>query len=70
LEQLFPTSPAATQDHGFALSAAIIECRYLYAFKGGSIFQPIYLGQRDDIPSQECTLGQLKYKPDLDEAAA
>jgi bifunctional non-homologous end joining protein LigD len=49
---------------------AIIECRYLYCFKGGSIFQPVYLGQRDDIPPQECTLDQLKYKPDLDEAAA
>jgi len=49
---------------------ATIECRYLYCFRGGSIFQPVYLGERDDIPSQECTLGQLKYKPDLDEAAA
>jgi len=49
---------------------AIIECRYLYCFRGGSIFQPIYLGQRDDIPPEECIIGQLKYKPDLDEAAA
>jgi predicted DNA-binding WGR domain protein len=49
---------------------ATIECRYLYCFRGGSIFQPVYLGERDDIPSQECTLSQLKYKPDLDEAAA
>ncbi len=49
---------------------AIIECRYLYCFRGGSIFQPVYLGERDDIPSQECVIGQLKYKPDLDEAAA
>src|SRR6266404_236445 len=49
---------------------ATIECRYLYCFKGGSIFQPVYLGQRDDIPCQECTLSQLKYKPDLDEVAA
>ncbi len=35
---------------------ATVECRYLYCFKGGSIFQPVYLGERDDIPSQECTL--------------
>jgi bifunctional non-homologous end joining protein LigD len=49
---------------------AVVECRYLYAFKGGSIFQPVYLGQRDDIAPKECTLGQLKFKPDLDEVAA
>jgi len=49
---------------------ATIECRYLYCFRGGSIFQPVYLGQRDDIPPEECVIGQLKYKPDLDEAAA
>jgi hypothetical protein len=27
-------------------------------------------GQRDDIALEECTLSQLKFKPDLDEAAA
>jgi bifunctional non-homologous end joining protein LigD len=51
------------------VAGAVVECRYLYAFKGGGIFQPIYLGQRDDIPPEECTVSQLKYKPDLDEAA-
>jgi predicted DNA-binding WGR domain protein len=49
---------------------ATVECRYLYCFKRGSIFQPVYLGERDDIPPEECVIGQLKYKPDLDEAAA
>jgi bifunctional non-homologous end joining protein LigD len=49
---------------------ATVECRYLYCFRGGSIFQPVYLGERDDIPSEECVIGQLKYKPGLDEAAA
>jgi bifunctional non-homologous end joining protein LigD len=49
---------------------AIVECRYLYAFTGGSIFQPVYLGQRDDIPAEECTLNQLKFKPDLEKAVA
>ena len=62
--------PTLTKGSGIPVMGAIIECRYLYCFKGGSIFQPVYLGERDDIPPQECTLGQLKYKPDLDEAAA
>ena len=42
----------------------IVECRYLYAFKeSGSIYQPVYLGTRDDVAEQECTTAQLKYKP-------
>ena len=43
---------------------AAIECRYLYAHRGGSIFQPVYLGVRDDIRAEECQLSQLKYKAD------
>lgn len=40
----------------------IIECRYLYAYKGGSLYQPTYLGERDDISVSDCKLSQLKYK--------
>jgi bifunctional non-homologous end joining protein LigD len=41
----------------------VIECRYLYVFKeSGSIYQPVYLGTRDDITSEECITDQLKYK--------
>lgn len=40
----------------------VIECRYLYAFHGGAIFQPVYLGQREDICPEECVEAQLKYK--------
>jgi bifunctional non-homologous end joining protein LigD len=41
----------------------IVETRYLYAFPKGSLFQPTYLGKRDDIPREECTADQLKIKP-------
>ena len=41
---------------------AVVESRYLYALPGGSIFQPVYLGVREDIRSEECVIGQLKYK--------
>jgi bifunctional non-homologous end joining protein LigD len=41
----------------------VVECRYLYAFReSGAIYQPVYLGPRDDITFEECTTAQLKYK--------
>jgi bifunctional non-homologous end joining protein LigD len=41
----------------------VVECRYLYAHKqSGSIYQPVYLGPRTDIPLSECGVDQLKYK--------
>jgi len=49
----------------------VVECRYLYALReSGSIFQPVYLGGRDDIPSEECTVAQLKYKAEPNEVVA
>ena len=41
----------------------VCETRYLYAYReSGSIYQPVYLGVRTDIPESECTVDQLKYK--------
>ena len=41
----------------------VIETRYLYAMPGsGSLFQPVYLGVRDDITAAECTRDQLKFR--------
>jgi bifunctional non-homologous end joining protein LigD len=41
---------------------SVVEVRYLYAYKGGSLYQPVYLGERSDIEESECTEDQLKYK--------
>ncbi len=41
---------------------AVVEVEYLYAFPGGSVFQPQYKGTRDDIEAAECTLTQLHFK--------
>jgi len=46
---------------------AIIEVQYLYAYKGGSIYQPVYLMERDDIDRDACQLSQLKYKQGTEE---
>lgn len=50
-------------NHDVPSPGSVVECRYLYAFReSGCIFQPVYLGRRDDIPLEECTINQLKYK--------
>ena len=43
---------------------SMIEVRYLYAYKEGSLYQPTYLGVRDDIDIEDCSISQLKYKKD------
>ena len=46
---------------------SVVEARYLHAFReSGSVFQPVYLGPRADIPAEECTVDQLKFKPELE----
>jgi len=41
---------------------AIVEVRYLYAYPGGSLYQPTYSGVRDDLQVADCAITQLKYK--------
>jgi bifunctional non-homologous end joining protein LigD len=39
----------------------LVEIRYLYAYLGGSLYQPIYEGIRNDISPEACGEIQLKY---------
>ena len=57
-------------NHEIPAVGAVVEVRFLYAYRGGSLFQPVYLGTRDDIRAEECTLDQLKFKAEPEEAAA
>lgn len=51
-------------NHPVPTSGSVVEVRYLYAFaESGSIYQPVYLGPRDDIDPAACVVGQLKFKP-------
>lgn len=43
-------------------AGSVVEIKYLYAFLGGSLFQPVCLGEREDIEPSACVIGQLKYK--------
>lgn len=58
-------------NHEIPQTGQVVECRYLYTFReSGSIYQPVFLGSRDDIPAEECTTAQLKYRAEPAEAAA
>jgi bifunctional non-homologous end joining protein LigD len=46
-------------------TGTVIECRYLYAYRGGSLYQTVFLGIRDDVDPRDCTFAQLKYKEDF-----
>lgn len=53
-------------DHRLPSVGSVVEVRYLYVNGvGGSLYQPIYLGERDDVPAMHCTVKQqhLKFKP-------
>ena len=54
-------------NHKIPKIGTVIEVRYLYAYPGGSLFQPVYLGVREDISAEACTQRQLKYKAGVGE---
>ena len=50
---------------------AVAEIRYLYAYKeSGRLYQPTYLGVRDDIEPRACTTAQIKYRTPSEEDEA
>lgn len=51
-------------NHEIPSKGDLVEVRYLYAFREGCLFQPIYLGTRDDIEERNCTTTQLKFRPE------
>ena len=51
-------------NHDVPAIGEIVEVEYLYAYRGGSVFQPVYRGRRLDLDIGACTTGQLKYKPE------
>lgn len=42
----------------------LVDVKYLYAYDGGSLFQPSYRGKRNDVDEAECRLDRLKFKVD------
>lgn len=54
---------SVTIPENFRIPAAgsLVEVRYLYAYPGGSLFQPVYLGERRDADRAD-SLASLKFK--------
>lgn len=49
-------------NHEVPATGDLIEVRYLYAYKGGSLYQPTYLGIRKDLEEKDAVISQLEYK--------
>ena len=56
-------------NHRVPAVGAVIEVRFLYAYRDGSLYQPVYLGERSDVRQEECVVSQLKFKRDDEEEA-
>lgn len=48
--------------HNLPSPGEVVEVRYLYATDKGRLFQPVYLGVRDDVTESDCGIGQLRRK--------
>lgn len=52
-------------NHEVPPAGAIVEVRYLYAYRDSlALYQPVYLGPRTDVDTDECVVSQLKFKAD------
>jgi bifunctional non-homologous end joining protein LigD len=47
-------------------AGSLVEVRYLYAYVGGSLFQPVYLGERNDVDGAD-SVKSLKFKQGEDD---
>jgi bifunctional non-homologous end joining protein LigD len=55
-------------NHPVPRVGTVVEVRYLYAIPGsGCLYQPVYLGVRQDVEKHECVVSQLKFKGEEDE---
>lgn len=50
-------------NHEIPKAGDMVEVQYLYAYREGSLYQPVYKGKRDDI-DQPDSIAKLKYKPE------
>jgi bifunctional non-homologous end joining protein LigD len=59
-------------NHSLPAIGEVVEVRYMYLFEAGCLFQPVYLGPRNDLVQADCTIEQVtrvKLKTAADSAA-
>ncbi len=61
-ERVFVGNVTISSGKDIPVVDSVIEVRYLYAYEGGSLYQPTYKGVRDDVDREECLIDQLIYK--------
>jgi bifunctional non-homologous end joining protein LigD len=50
-------------NHEIPTVGTVVDTRYLYAYRDSlALYQPVYLGPRDDVDPGECLVSQLKFK--------
>jgi len=65
--KLVPVGNVTMIGHEKPPVGTVVEVKYLYAYKGGSLYQPAYLGIRDDTYASDCLMSKLKFKAVVDE---
>jgi bifunctional non-homologous end joining protein LigD len=62
---------AIPSNHSVPQIGSVVEVRYLYAMPESlALYQPVYLGERNDIDPSECGSGQLKFRKNPEREAA
>lgn len=54
-------------NHQVPVVGAVVEVRYHNTARDGSLYQPMYLGERSDVRQDECVVSQLRFKREDDE---
>ncbi len=49
-------------NHPVPAPGSVVECRYLNWIPGGALYQPVYLGTREDVSQEECTFERQQLK--------
>lgn len=61
-EKVFMGKVTIPPNHEVPKIGTLVEVRYLYAYKGGAVYQPTYLGPRTDLDLKDASLKQIVYK--------
>lgn len=61
-ESVFVGNCTIPPNYKIPTESQLVEIKYLYAYRGGALYQPQYKGVRHDLELCDATLDQLKYK--------